>query len=63
MFEEHVDADISQRPFKGSVIVVNEKDWGGFVKTVQSDVYVKEKIWDLKRASFIPFRTLMRRVE
>lgn len=63
MFEEHVDADISKRPFKGSVMVVNESNWGGFMSKVQSDIYVKEKIWDMEKASFIPFRTLMRRLQ
>ncbi|KAK9418681.1 putative YCII-related domain-containing protein [Seiridium unicorne] len=61
IFEEHIDADISKRPFKGSVMVVNDNDWSGFMEKVKSDIYVKERIWDMDKASFIPFRTLMRR--
>lgn len=60
VFEKHVDADVSKRPFKGSVMVVNEASWDGFMQMIESDIYVKEGIWDLGRTQFIPFRTLMR---
>ena len=63
IFEEHVDTDVTKRPFKGSVMVVNDNNWGDFMQKVQSDIYIKEGIWDLEKASFIPFRTLMRRLE
>ncbi|KAF5019115.1 hypothetical protein F66182_8884 [Fusarium sp. NRRL 66182] len=58
VFEKHVDADISKRPFKGSVMVVNESSWDGFMGKVEADPYIKERIWDLEKTKFIPFRTL-----
>lgn len=61
IFDEHLDTDISKRPFKGSVMVVNEESWEGFIQKVQSDPYIKENIWDLEKAQCIPFCTLMRR--
>jgi len=60
LFKEHVDKPISERPFKGSAMVVNEESWSGFMKTIGSDPYVKEGIWDLEKTQFIPFRTLFR---
>jgi hypothetical protein len=33
-FEEHVDADITKRPLKGSVMVVNDNNWNGFMSKV-----------------------------
>ncbi len=60
VFDAHVDAEIPKRPFKGSVMVVNEKTWDGFLDKVGSDMYIKEKIWNLEKTQFIPFRTLMR---
>ncbi|KAH8811528.1 hypothetical protein F5884DRAFT_278919 [Xylogone sp. PMI_703] len=59
LFERHVDNHM-QRPFKGSVMVVNEYNKDGFMEKIQSDVYVQERVWDLDNAEFIPFRTLMR---
>ncbi len=41
-------------------MVVNEESWSGFMKTIGSDPYVKEGIWDLEKTQFIPFRTLFR---
>ncbi|KAK6075815.1 hypothetical protein SCUP234_07616 [Seiridium cupressi] len=61
MFDAHVDKEVSQRPFKGSVMVVNEGSWDGFMDKVRSDPYVKEGIWDMENTAFIPFRTLVRR--
>lgn len=61
VFDAHVDSEVSQRPFKGSVMVVNEASWNGFMGRVASDPYVKEGIWDMKNTAFIPFRTLVRR--
>ncbi|CAJ0546951.1 Ff.00g015780.m01.CDS01 [Fusarium sp. VM40] len=58
IFEKHIDADITKRPFKGSVMVVNEQSWDGFMEKVQTDMYIKERIWDLEKTKFIPFRTL-----
>lgn len=58
IFDKHVDVDITKRPFKGSVMVVNEKSWDGFMEKVQTDMYIKERIWDLEKTKFIPFRTL-----
>ncbi|KAF5020408.1 hypothetical protein F66182_7570 [Fusarium sp. NRRL 66182] len=58
VFDQHVDADISKKPFKGSVMVINEGSWKGFMEKVGTDIYIKESIWDLKRTQFIPFRTL-----
>ncbi|KAG5661970.1 hypothetical protein KAF25_004209 [Fusarium avenaceum] len=59
MFDAHVDEDITKRPFKGSVMVVNEQNWDGFMDKVGSDIYVQEGIWDLEKTRFIKFRTLM----
>jgi hypothetical protein len=58
IFDKHVDVDITKRPFKGSVMVVNEQSWDGFMEKVQTDMYIKERIWDLEKTKFIPFRTL-----
>ncbi|KAF4438954.1 YCII-related domain protein [Fusarium austroafricanum] len=58
IFDKHIDADISKRPFKGSVMVVKESNWDGFMGKVKTDIYIKESIWDLKKTKFIPFRTL-----
>ncbi|KAH7245541.1 hypothetical protein BKA59DRAFT_511501 [Fusarium tricinctum] len=58
IFEKHVNVDITKRPFKGSVMVVNEQSWDGFMGKVQTDMYIKERIWDLEKTRFIPFRTL-----
>ncbi|KAK8104651.1 uncharacterized protein PG998_011684 [Apiospora kogelbergensis] len=62
VFEKHVDADISKRPFKGSVMVVNEGSWEALMERLKSDPYIQEKIWDLGKTSFIPFRTIMRQL-
>lgn len=59
LFEKHVSKDV-QRPFKGSAMVVNERNKDGFIQKIASDVYVKEGIWDLEKAQVIPFRTTMR---
>ncbi|KAM5376220.1 hypothetical protein ACJA88_007331 [Fusarium oxysporum] len=59
IFDSHVDGDIARRPFKGSVMVVNEENWGGFMERVSSDIYIQEGIWDLEKAHFIRFRTVM----
>lgn len=60
LFNDHVDTEITKRPFKGSAMVVNEENWKEFNKTIETDPYVKEKIWDLEKTQFIPFRTMMR---
>lgn len=40
-------------------MVVNEENWGGFMERVSSDIYIQEGIWDLEKAHFIRFRTVM----
>lgn len=49
------------RPFKGSAIVLNDQSKDSIISRLASDVYVKERIWDLDRAIIVPFRTLIRR--
>jgi hypothetical protein len=41
-------------------MVVNESSWDGFMENVGSDIYIKERIWDVGNTQFIPFRTTMR---
>ncbi|SPJ73402.1 uncharacterized protein FTOL_03132 [Fusarium torulosum] len=53
IFDKHVDVDITKRPFKGSVMVVNEQSWDGFMEKVQTDMYIKERIWDLEKTNFV----------
>lgn len=60
LFEKHVDAGAPQRPFKGSAMVVNEASREAFEQKIASDVYVKEGIWDIKKAQVLSFRTTMR---
>ena len=59
VFQHHVAAT-EKRPFKGSVMVVNDTDKENIWKKLSSDVYVKEKIWDLEKAQVIPFQTVLR---
>lgn len=41
-------------------MVVNDKNRKDFMSRIESDVYVKEGVWDLDKAQVIPFRTLLR---
>ena len=59
LFEKHVNSTI-QRPFKGSAMVVNEEVKEGLMEKLASDIYVKEKVWDVENALVVPFRTIMR---
>ncbi|KAJ5199432.1 hypothetical protein N7491_000010 [Penicillium cf. griseofulvum] len=59
LFEKHVNETI-HRPFKGSAMVVNEEVKDGLMEKLASDIYVKEKVWDVENALVVPFRTIMR---
>ncbi|PHH67762.1 hypothetical protein CDD82_1151 [Ophiocordyceps australis] len=60
LFTKHIEAS-KTRPFKGSAMVLNDRDKNGILKRLSEDVYVKENIWDLDNALIAPFRTLRRR--
>lgn len=62
LFTKHVEPKPGQmRPFKGSAIVLNDRDRESIVNRLSGDVYVTERIWDLDNALIVPFRTLRRR--
>lgn len=42
-------------------MVINDQSKEGIVKMIASDVYVRERVWDLEKAQIMPFRTIMRR--
>jgi uncharacterized protein len=60
LFENHVENG-RPRPFKGSAMVVNDQSKEAVLKTIGSDVYVREGVWDLEKALVLPVRTIMRR--
>jgi len=41
-------------------MVVSEQSWGDFMKRIESDMYVRNGIWDFSKTQFLPFRTVMR---
>lgn len=48
------------RPFKGSVMVVNDRNRQGFLDKIQSDVYIRDGVWNIYEAQVMYFRTLLR---
>lgn len=58
LFEKHVRN--GTRPFKGSVMVVTEEDTRSLLSRIESDIYVREGVWNLNQARIMPFRTLLR---
>jgi hypothetical protein len=48
------------RPFKGSVMVVNDRNHQGFLDKIQSDVYIRDGVWNIHEAQMMYFRTLLR---
>ncbi|PYH46506.1 uncharacterized protein BP01DRAFT_355518 [Aspergillus saccharolyticus JOP 1030-1] len=61
VFEKHTFPGNPRRPFKGSVMVINEVGKEQIWDRLKSDPYIQEKIWDLENARVIPFVTNMRR--
>ena len=59
VFRRHVAAG-EKRPFKGSVMVLNDTTKENIWKKLATDVYVTENIWDLEKAQIIPFQTVLR---
>lgn len=60
MFSETRPKTDPRRPFRGSVMVVNETDPDAVLRKLQDDPYVKEGIWDLARTKILPFKTVRR---
>ncbi|RAL06661.1 uncharacterized protein BO97DRAFT_287926 [Aspergillus homomorphus CBS 101889] len=61
VFEKHTFPGNPRRPFKGSVMVINDVGKEQIWERLKSDPYIQEKIWDLENARVIPFVTNMRR--
>ncbi|KAL3433436.1 hypothetical protein BDV09DRAFT_171969 [Aspergillus tetrazonus] len=61
IFEKHTFPGNPRRPFKGSVMVVNDVGKEQIWERLKSDPYIQERIWDLDNARVIPFVTNMRR--
>lgn len=61
IFEKHTFPGNPRRPFKGSVMVVNDVSKEQIWERLKSDPYIQERIWDLDNARVIPFVTNMRR--
>lgn len=47
------------RPFKGSVMVVNDRNRQGFLDKNQSDVYIRDGVWNMHEAQVMLFWTLL----
>lgn len=60
IFKEHVERG-ENRPFIGSVMVVNAADQGEIKATLEKDLFVKEGIWDWDTVQILPFKTTFRR--
>jgi hypothetical protein len=41
-------------------MVVEEEDTWGLLRRIESDIYVREGVWNLNQAQIMPFRTLLR---
>ncbi|KAL4874538.1 hypothetical protein BJY04DRAFT_211996 [Aspergillus karnatakaensis] len=61
IFEKHTFPGNPRRPFKGSVMVINDVGKEQIWERLRSDPYIQERIWDLDNARVIPFVTNMRR--
>ncbi|KAL4870566.1 hypothetical protein BDV12DRAFT_195290 [Aspergillus spectabilis] len=55
-----VKGSIEDRPFIGSVMVVNDTGAEAIREKLKSDIYTKEGIWDWENAEILPFQTLQR---
>ncbi|KAL4874721.1 hypothetical protein BJY04DRAFT_224704 [Aspergillus karnatakaensis] len=51
---------VEDRPFIGSVMVVNDTGADAIREKLKEDVYTREEIWDWDNAEILPFRTLQR---
>lgn len=40
-------------------MVVKEEDARGLLRRIDSDIYVREGVWNLNQAQIMPFRTLL----
>jgi acetyltransferase-like isoleucine patch superfamily enzyme len=57
LFERHVSEGV--HPFKGSVMVVNDRNRQGLLDKIQSDVYIRDGVWNMHEAQVMPFWTLL----
>ncbi|KAH8693931.1 hypothetical protein BGW36DRAFT_383996 [Talaromyces proteolyticus] len=62
VFDKHTFPGNPRRPFKGSVMVVNDVSKEAIWDRLKSDPYVQEKIWDMDKARVIPFVTKFRKM-
>ncbi|CRG88162.1 hypothetical protein PISL3812_05189 [Talaromyces islandicus] len=62
VFEKHTFPGNPRRPFKGSVMVVNDVSKEAIWERLKGDPYVQEKIWDMDKAQVIPFVTSFRKM-
>ncbi|KAL2851008.1 hypothetical protein BJY01DRAFT_233071 [Aspergillus pseudoustus] len=55
-----VKGPVENRPFVGSVMIVNDTDAEAIRAKLKSDIYTQERIWDWENAEILPFHTLER---
>jgi hypothetical protein len=55
-----VKGPVENRPFVGSVMIVNDTDAESIREKLKSDIYTQEGIWDWENAEILPFHTLER---
>lgn len=53
-------ADVEDRPFMGSVMVVRDVSPESVYQRLSSDMFITEGIWNWKAAKVLPFNSLMR---
>ncbi|KAJ5874367.1 uncharacterized protein N7529_002797 [Penicillium soppii] len=51
---------VENRPFVGSVMIVNNTDAESIRSKLKSDIYTQEGIWDLENSENLPFHMLER---
>ncbi|KAJ5742210.1 hypothetical protein N7533_011619 [Penicillium manginii] len=55
-----VKGAVENRPFVGSVMIVNDTDPEAIRAKLKLDIYTQERIWDWENAEILPFHTLER---
>ncbi|OJI99589.1 hypothetical protein ASPVEDRAFT_81194 [Aspergillus versicolor CBS 583.65] len=55
-----VKGPVENRPFVGSVMIVNDTDPEAIRAKLKLDIYTQERIWDWENAEILPFHTLER---
>jgi hypothetical protein len=55
-----IKGPVENRPFVGSVMIVNNTDAESIRSKLKSDIYTQEGIWDWENSDSLPFHTLER---